>query len=153
MRCSPSGNVDARLHLVIGYTGRTAVLYKHFIPIWFVVFLKSLIMIKFGCSVNVMTMVRLHYLIKALHQKISIHIFTTFIVARIQNTASIQIRVMNLCVEKYDKYHNQPHFRFRSNPKCAQIYVQFHDVTMKNHSKLFCEIQPHTCAICIIICG
>ena len=42
---------------------------------------------------------------------------------QIQNAASIQIRVMNLCVEKYDKYHNQPHFRFRSNPKSAQIYV------------------------------
>ena len=42
---------------------------------------------------------------------------------QIQNVASIQIRVMNLCVEKYDKYHNQPHFRFRSNPKSAQIYV------------------------------
>ena len=54
MQCSPSGNVDARLHLVIGYTGRTAVLYKHFIPIWFVVFLKSLIMIKMGFSFDVM---------------------------------------------------------------------------------------------------
>ena len=91
-------------------------------------------MIKLGGSVNVIKMVRLHYLIKALYEKIVVHIFITFIVlrtdddmlyhnAQIQNTASIQIRVMNLCVEKYDKYHNQPHFRFRSNPKCAQIYV------------------------------
>ena len=71
-----------------------------------------------------MKMVRYHYLIKALHWKILRTDDDMFYYkARIQNTASIQIRVMNLCVEKYDKYHNQPHFRFRSNPKSAQIYV------------------------------